>query len=78
MYHADDGLKISNRKICKNCLCPREEHEISEEPESKIAIPVGKLLFSPTADTLARGEKPYSPLRYVKQKGCESDQPLME
>ena len=64
--HASDNYDndlICDRKICKNCLCPREEHEISEEPESKIAIPVGKLLFSPSADTLARGEHPYSPMK---------------
>ena len=48
MYH---------RKICQNCLCPREEHDIREEPEGNNAIPVGKLLFAASADTLTRGDK---------------------
>ena len=55
-------IYLIDRKICKNCLCPREEHDIREETESEMAIPVGKILFSPSADTLGRGEKPgYSP-----------------
>ena len=44
------------RKICKNCLCPREEHDINEDT-SKAELQethVGKILFSPTADTLTR------------------------
>ncbi|XP_064398428.1 testin-like isoform X2 [Halichondria panicea] len=44
------------RKICKNCLCPREEHDINEDT-SKTELQetqVGKILFSPSADTLTR------------------------
>ena len=40
------------RKVCKNCLCPREEHDVKED--NKEGLQVGKLLFAPTA-SLAKG-----------------------
>ena len=38
-----------SRKVCKNCLCPREEHDV-RHPEERQTM-VGKILFSPDADT---------------------------
>ena len=37
------------RKICKNCLCPREEHDVGEDKDDGVSV--GKILFSSTADT---------------------------
>ena len=57
----------STRKVCKNCLCPREEHDIGEEREASGRISVGKILFSPDVDTMTRRTsegRPYSP-KYV-------------
>lgn len=45
------------RKICKNCLCAREEHDVLHEEHSEEGLSVGKLLFSPSADTLTAGKK---------------------
>ncbi len=44
------------RKVCKNCLCQREEHDIRGDDKTKedAGASVGKLLFSPTVDTLKR------------------------
>ena len=45
---------VSCRKVCKNCLCPREEHDIREERDNSGRVSVGKILFSPDVDTLTR------------------------
>ena len=43
------------RKICKNCLCAREEHDVRKDSkDDDQGVHVGKILFSPTADTLNR------------------------
>ena len=54
------------RKICANCHCPREEHDVSRKDEKSTPIAVGKLLFHPsaTAETMiteaARSPKMYT------------------
>ena len=46
---------LAHRKICKNCLCAREEHDVRKDSkDDDQGVQVGKLLFSPTADTLNR------------------------
>ena len=41
--------------MCKNRVCQREEHDMREDAEEEGAgVHVGKLLFSPTVDTLKR------------------------
>jgi len=41
--------------VCKNCLCAREEHDIQgASKDDTQGVAVGKLLFSPSADTLTR------------------------
>ena len=42
------------RKVCKNCLCPREEHDIKED-DNAVGIGVGKLLFAPNAEVTKGG-----------------------
>ena len=45
----------AHRKICKNCLCAREEHDVRKDSkDDDQGVQVGKFLFSPTADTLNR------------------------
>ena len=50
----DSIMYFSIRKVCKNCLCQREEHDIREDKEEDTGVHVGKLLFSPTVETLRR------------------------
>ena len=40
--------------MCKNCLCQREEHDIKVDANQDAGVSVGKLLFSPTVDTLKK------------------------
>jgi len=42
------------RKVCKNCLCQREEHDIKVYSKGDTGTSVGKLLFSPSVDTLKK------------------------
>ena len=50
-YHSNPPPPILPlpRKICKNCLCPREEHDVGEDKDDGVSV--GKILFSSTADT---------------------------
>ena len=42
------------RKVCKNCLCQREEHDIRDDSKEDTGAHVGKLLFSPSVDTFMK------------------------
>ena len=63
-------VNVIHRKVCKNCLCPREEHDVKEEIEGLPGrISVGKILFSPDVETMTRknSDMPGSPM-YVNHK----------
>ena len=52
------------RKVCKDCLCPREDHDIREDAGGLPGrVSVGKILFSPDVETTTRrsGDAPGSP-----------------
>ena len=50
------------RKVCANCHCPREEHDIRPHEERQAAV--GKLLFHSDAETMVK-DASKSPKRYL-------------
>lgn len=61
--HSGDNENIFNRKICANCQCPREEHDIKPHEERQAAV--GKLLFHSDAKAMIK-DASKSPQRCVK------------
>ena len=63
--HVCPCVSDTHRKVCKNCLCPREDHDITEDTAGGLAgrVSVGKILFSPDVETMTRrnSEGPGSP-----------------
>ena len=54
-------LFLNVRKVCANCLCPREEHDIRTQEERQHVV--GKLLFYSDSEQMVKGA---SPKRFVK------------
>lgn len=49
------------RKICANCHCPREDHDIRPHEQRQAAV--GKLLFHSDAQTMVKDVAAKSPQR---------------
>ncbi|CAI8056185.1 Prickle planar cell polarity protein 3 [Geodia barretti] len=66
------------RKVCKDCLCPREDHDIREDAGGLPGrVSVGKILFSPDVETTTRrsGDAPGSPKRPLSGRSASGESP---